>query len=322
MSQLPIRLVIKNYDFLAPLASGDIVAEDIALELDRATGMDRFWDDPSFDAGEISFSQYLIRRSQGEDRFVGLPLFPTRGFRHRCFFVRRGSPLGNLSDLAGKRVGTNGWLDTGNTWSRAALREAGVDIWGVDWTVGPVENPATGAGNRPAITLPTNVHPAPAGTSLVRLQLAGELDALMIPYPPAGFYEPDSPTMRLIPDYRAAERAYLKRVGFYPAHHLIALRRDVFERDPWVAQSLFRALETSRLRWQQERLLLAETTPWMLPEIEEAMALLGADWQPNGLAPNRPMIAALCDEEYAQRLVAQPIDPREPFALWEQAGGV
>ena len=120
MSKLKINMVTRSYDHLMALACGDVAVEGVDLNFDRKTDMSQFMADPSFHAGEMSFSQYLIRSSQGEREFVGLPVFVMRGFRHRCFFVRRGSELRALKDLAGKRVGTNGWPDTGNTWSRAA----------------------------------------------------------------------------------------------------------------------------------------------------------------------------------------------------------
>jgi 4,5-dihydroxyphthalate decarboxylase len=151
--------------------------------------------------------------------------------------------------------------------------------------------------------------------------LASELDALMIPYPPKGFYDPDSPVVRLIPDFRTAEREYAARVGYYPAHHIIALKRDVFEQHPWVADRLLQAFSESLRAWEQSRLLLAETSPWLLADLEETVALFGNHWQDHGLEHNRAMIAALCEEEFAQKLVEQPIDPSAVFAEYEETGG-
>lgn len=319
MSKLAIKLVVKDYDHVTPLACGDVTAEGIDLTLDLQSSMSKFYTDLSFQAGEMSLSQYIIRTTQGERGFVGLPLFPTRAFRHRCFLVLRNSALKELTDLEGKRVGTNGWPDTGNTWSRAALREAGVDIKQIHWSLGPVDDPTYDSlGNRPKLTLPANVQLTQPGQTLKAMLLAGELDALMVPYPPQGFYEPDSPIVRLIPDYRRAEQAYARRVGFYPAHHIIALRRELFEKEPWVAVSLYRAFEQSRLQWQQSRLHHAETSPWLLADLEEAMRMFGYDWQPDGVEPNRAMLKTLCREEFEQGLIDKPRDASTVFAEFEQ----
>jgi hypothetical protein len=47
------------------------------------------------------------------------------------------------------------------------------------------------------------------------------------------------------------------------------------------------------------------------------MALLGTDWQPSGVTPNKAAIAALCDEELAQGLVDRPLDPETVFAEFD-----
>lgn len=320
MSNIAITLVTKNYDYLAPLACGDVVAEGIDLNLDRFTPMARGAADPAIQATEHSFSRYLIRLSQGDRTFVGIPCFVYRAFRQRCFFVLRDSAIRSLRDLAGKRIGTNAWPATGNTWSRAALREQGVRIDSIAWLVGPVDEPSyEPPGHGPGEALPPHAKFAAPGTALRDKLLAGELDALMCPWPPKGFYEADSPIVRLIPDYQQAEREYYLRTGIYPGQHIIVLRREVFERDPWIARSLYLALDRSMALWQEQRRKLAEATPWMLADIEEASRLMGHDWQPNGVEANRKMIQALCDEEFAQRLIARPLDGATVFAEFEQA---
>ena len=90
-----LKLVTKDYDFFAPLACGDVVAEGIDLnyERDTAGALDRTLADESIDAGELSLSRHLARLAAGDRSFIGIPVFPQRVFRHRCFFVRRGSGL-------------------------------------------------------------------------------------------------------------------------------------------------------------------------------------------------------------------------------------
>ena len=320
MALIPITLVTRSYSHVMPLAAGDVRPEGIFLTLDRSTPIGRFREDPSFQAGEMSFSRYLIGLSQGDRSIVGLPIFAMHGFRQRCFFVRRGSSLRSLADLAGKHIGTNGWPDTGNTWSRAALRTAGVDLGSITWSVGPVDAPLDDeATARAQAALPTGVTQLAAGQTLAGQLASGQLDAIMCPWPPAGFYDPSSPIVRLFPAYQAAEGDYYRHTGIYPAHHIVGLRRDLFERHPWVASSLFRAFDESRRQSQADNLLLADASPWVQADIERAMRLMGTDWQPNGIEPNQHVIAALCEEEYAQGLIAQPLEPATVFADFKQA---
>lgn len=322
MALIPIHLVTRSYSHVMPLAAGDVRPEGIFLTLDRTTSIGRFREDTAFQAGEMSFSRYLIGLSQGDHSIVGLPIFVMHGFRQRCFFVRRGSPLRSLADLAGKRVGTNGWPDTGNTWSRSALRTAGVDLKSITWFVGPVDEPLdAGATERAQALLPSGVTQLPAGQTLAGQLAGGELDAMMCPWPPRGFYEADFPIARLFPDYQSAEEAYYQEVGIYPAHHVVGLRRELFERHPWIARSLYQAFDQSRLQAQADNLLLADASPWVQADIERAMSLMGTDWQPNGVEPNAKMIARLCEEEAAQGLVAGSLDPATVFRDFQQASG-
>jgi 4,5-dihydroxyphthalate decarboxylase len=316
MADLALTCAIKDYDHIAPLRSGDVTPEGIALTFDFGPDvLNRVIDLPEVQVGELSFGRYLLRVASGDRSIVGLPIFTTCLFRQRCFYTRKESSLLSLSDLAGARIGTNEWPATGNTWARAALREQGVDIERVQWSVGTVDGPSPGAVKD---LLPAHVRPAPAGRSLREMLLGGELDALMIAYPPAGFYGPDSPIRRLILDWVGAEKAYLARVGYIPAHHVMGIKRSLFEQQPWIARSLFDAFDRSKRLWQDNRLKLTDTTPWLLAEIEDARRLVGEDWQPYGVAPNRTVIAALCQEQYAQGLVDQPLDPAAAFADFER----
>jgi 4,5-dihydroxyphthalate decarboxylase len=311
MGSVPLTIATRDYDHVAPLALGDVLTEGVDLRLIRAfDALERFLAEPAIDGGEISFSQYLHRIASGDRSLVGLPVFVMREFRHRCFYVRRGSGLTDVAHLAGRRVGTDAWAASGNVWSRAILRERGVPLDAVRWTVGPL-NP----GDRgPSAPPPPPVASAPAGRALRDLLLAGELDAVMAPWPPAGFYDPDSRLTRLYEDYRAAERDYYRRTGIYPGHHVVALRRTVVERHPGVVPALYAAFRQAWERADANRRVLHESSPWVLADLEEQTALMGRDFQAYGHRENRKMVTAFCDEQLAQGLLRTPLDPGALFA--------
>ncbi len=320
MTKVAISLLMNDFDHIAPLASGDVAPEGIDLTLERRSPINRFIEDPSFDAGEMSLGKYLIRMARGDNEFVGTPIFVMRDFRHRCFFTRRDTGIRSLRDLAGKRMGIDAWSASGNTWGRAALREAGVDITGIQWFVGPIDRDRMGpTGSAEQTALPDFAQPVAPGENLTDLLVAGQLDALLIPYTPAGFYDPDSPIVRVLENFVEEEQAYYRRTGIYPAHHIVGIRRASFERNPWIARSLYDALEQSRLLWQDRRWHFPDTTPWLLDALEDVTRLMGPDWRPYGVEPNRHMVAALCAEQYAQGLVAEPYDSSHAFAEFEQA---
>lgn len=314
-------IATREYDFVAPLALGEVTADGVDLRVLRAfDALRRFAGDASMEGGEASFSQYLRRIASGDRSLVGLPVFIMREFRHRCFFVRRDGDMTDVTHLRGRRIGTDTWGASGNTWSRAILRGAGVPLDGIRWFVGPVN-----AGDAPADTasLPAGVSPTPGGRALGEMLLAGELDALMVPWPPRGFDAPASRIRRLYEDYRTVEREYYRRTRIYPGHHVIVLRRAFAERHPAAVGAIYRAFVRSREVSEHYHRVLHETSPWVLADLEEQSALMGPEFRPYGYRENRAMVAAFCEEQLAQGLIREPLDPDALFSDFEllTAGG-
>ena len=321
MSNTALTLMIRDYDFVSPLVCGDLAVEGIDLTVDRTDDMDTAKADQSIQAVELSFSRYLIDMAENNFDFVGIPVFVCRSFRHRCFFVRKGSEIQSFKDLEGKRVGTDFFPATGNTWSRAALSEQGVALDKIQWWEGTIDNSFPDPIEKPSEISPFSpdqeLKTLPVQT-LENMLIEGELDALMCPMPPQRFYADDSQIVRLLTDFKSEEQAYYRRTGVNPGHHIIGLRRSVFEQDPSIAIRLYTALNQSMAIWMERRLYLAETSAWLQADIEESMAVLGRDWQPNGIKSNQKMIKTLCDEEYNQGIIAAPLDSTAVFADFEK----
>ena len=172
MSSPVVRLGLRDWDHLVPLASGGVEVPGCTVRIESREVTPDVLAEPGLDGGETSFSRYVQAVAAGDDRLVGLPAFVMRGFRHRCVLVRTDSPLRSLGELAGTRIGLTGWPDSGNTWTRALIRAAGVDLTGVEWRVGPLEAGEIGKGRLGARPLPPNVSAMAAGESLVG-ELAG-----------------------------------------------------------------------------------------------------------------------------------------------------
>jgi 4,5-dihydroxyphthalate decarboxylase len=313
---LPITLLTRNYAYVQPLATGDVRPAGIDLHLIRS------WDalprvaanSADVHGGEASFGRYMLGLAAGDRTLVGLPIFIMRGFRQRCFFVRRDSPLRELTDLRGTRVGINEWPASGNTWARALLREQDVDIGSIRWLVGQV---SVGYKPVPNDALPPGVD-RQQDRMLVDMLADGDIEALVCPWPPAGFYEPESPVRRLYPDFARVEQAYFQRTGIYPGHHVIVLRRDLVEAHPEVVASVYAAFEEARQATEAGFRAITEILPWLLAEIELDTRVFGQDLHPYGVEPNRRMIEAFCTEQFAQGLTRERFDPARAFADFEQ----
>lgn len=318
MPMLPITLATRDYDFVAPLATGDVAADGLDLTLIRAfDALQRVAGDPAVQGGEASFSRYVQRFAAGDRSLVGLPLFVMREFRHRAFYVRRDSPLRTIGDLAGRQVAMDGWPNSGNTWSRALMREEGVPLDRVRWLVGRVH--ARDAAP-PADALPRGVVLSPR--PLRDLLRDGELDVLIWAWAPEGLYEPDGPFRRLFEDYRAAEQAHYRRTRLFPAHHLVVLKRDVVDRHPEVVRAVYTAFEAARARAADNRWKLHESSPWLLDDLETQARLMGPSFEPYGLGEeNRRMVARFCEEQHAQGLIPRPLDADSVFAEFRALAG-
>ena len=160
------------------------------------------------------------------------------------------------------------------------------------------------------ISIPgVNITPLQAHQTLSDLLLEGELDAIMGPRPPRGF--PGPKVRRLFEDFKPVEQAYFRRTGVFPIMHTVVIRRELLDREPWVARSLYDAFCEAKARATaqlSEAVVLAVTLPWLIAEVESTQALMGQDYWPYGLERNRAALETLvrysCEQGLAQRSVA------------------
>jgi 4,5-dihydroxyphthalate decarboxylase len=311
---ITVRLAVRDWDYLTPLALGDVGSREFDLALHRVgTLPDDLASDPLYEAGEVSFSRYSLGRARGETGLVGVPHFLMRGFRHRCIIVAASSNLTEVAQLAGKRIGLTGWQDSGNTWTRAILRRAGVGIDDADWLVGrltaahPIVDRLGGYGR------PGRIIAVPGERPMMELLRSGELDAVFTPFMPPGFFAADSAFRQLIPDFRQVELAYFKEVGYVPGIHLLGLKPAIVAAHPWLPQALSELLDESARVWLEKRARYADTTPWIIDEIRQVARDLPPSWDRNGYAANERMIADFGIELHAQNLTSTRLAPADLF---------
>ena len=85
----------------------------------------------------MSLSSYTILRSEGDTRFIAIPVFPSRVFRHSAVYLRADSPIQKPQDLKGKRIGVGDYQMTAAVWVRGFLmNDYGVQPEDVTWVIG------------------------------------------------------------------------------------------------------------------------------------------------------------------------------------------
>jgi 4,5-dihydroxyphthalate decarboxylase len=312
-----------DHDRVAALHDGRVTVPGLELEshiLPTTTLFPVAVQEARFDITELSASSYVLQVSRGTGAYTAIPAFVSRAFRHNGFFARAGSGIASPADLAGRRVGVPEYQMTAALWMRGILAdEYGVDPAAIRWRTGALD--AGIRHERLELDLPPGmvVEPIRDGETLQELLLAGEIDGLLAPKPPAAFMEGDPRIQRLLPDYEAAERDYFARTGFFPIMHLIAIRKTLAEAHPWLPRALLdafteaRDIAIARLRdvWlgSANRLSL----PWLGASMERTLATMGPDYWRYGYAANRAELAAICRYSRAQYLAAREVAPEELF---------
>src|SRR5215475_7328736 len=320
MAEISIALTVADYARVMPLATGEVKPAGVALIMilgshgswpARAEMLRRAVQDPEVQGGEWSMAQYLYAVERGDRRLVGLPVFPLRNFTARDLYVRRGGPIREPADLAGRRIGMYSYSASGSIWYRHFLRFIGLDPAKIRWWIGDIDTPWSAPMDQ---TLPPGVNAPPRGRSLSDMLLAGELDAIYSPPRPEAYHPAKGPIARLFGDFRATEREYFRQTGAYPPQHLIVLRREVWEANRWIAKSLTDAFVAANDCFGAAQRGFPYATPWLEAELEDTAAVMGEDFHPYGLEKNRAQIEMFAAEAFRLGFTRRLITPDEYFA--------
>jgi 4,5-dihydroxyphthalate decarboxylase len=306
MSRLTLSLACHASDRTRPLLDGRVGipgVELVPLVGEPEDIFRRALRDRAFDITELSMGSHIVTTARGDAAYIGVPVFPSRAFRHSAIYIRGDRGIRSAADLAGRRIGLPEYQQTAALWVRGILREHyGVDTRGIAWRTG---------GERVAITLPPGFDVQPLGRDPVAALAAGEVDALIAPRPP----EVDG-VVRLYPDYRSEEIAWHRATGFFPIMHCMALRRELADRHPWLPLELHCAFARARdLALAELRMVnvLRASLPWIAAAYEEQAAIMGGDPWPYGFARNREEVAAMIRFAVADGLAAEAIPPEALF---------
>jgi len=320
LHKLDLTIACEDYDRVAALASGRVPVDGcnvIFLPLHAKELFHRAFGNAEFDACEMSLSSYVLACSRGSCPYVAIPAFPSRAFRHLAIYVRTGRGIQAPADLRGRLVGVPEHQMTAAVWVRGMLS----DIYGLKphemrWRTGGLAQP--GRTEKLTLDLPRHfdMQAVPASRTLDEMLTEGKLDAIISARPPASFGQ--SPAVqRLFPDYQRAEQDYFQAAGIFPIMYVVGIRRDKLERHPWLAYSVLKAFSQSKaacLSPLREVGALAVTLPWLAAEYERTVALIGNDYWPYGIEPNRTTLEAVLRYLHEQGLTSRRQTIDELFA--------
>jgi 4,5-dihydroxyphthalate decarboxylase len=270
-----------------------------------------------FDVAEYSSSEFIQRYAAKQCPFVALPVFPSRAFRHSFITINKCSGIKKPKDLEGKRVGVALYTMTAAIFIRGLLQhEYGVDLSKIKWVQGAI-NTAGSHGDPhvlPLLKPPDMIHVDPS-KSLDDMLVAGEIDATMGTSVPRSILKnPD--IARLIPDFYEAEKEYYARTKIFPVMHLVAIRKEIYERHPFVATSLYNAFEQAKILALKKMFSLRALRymmPFLPAQLDEIRAVFGDDPWPYGVEENRPTLEALVTYMHDQHMIANKMPIEELF---------
>ena len=321
MSKLRLSLSIWEYDRVRALADGSIAPDGIdlnVLNLHVEETFFRMMRNREFDVAEMSLSSYAVTAARENSPFIAIPVFPSRFFRQSCIFVATKSGIREPKDLIGKRIGVPEYQMTAPVWIRGILQdEYGVDPTSVEYWTGGEEAP--GRDEKIQLDLPASIRIKRIGPTqtLAQMLADGEIDAMHTARIPSTFTSRPNDVRRLFPNHVEVERAYWQRTRIFPIMHTVVLRRDVYEANRWIAQSLYKAFSAAKARVYENLYTTSALTtmlPWQIAEVEEVRRQMGDDWWSYGFADNRHVLETFLRYHHEQGLSKRRLSPEELFA--------
>ena len=320
MSRLPLSFACWDYDRMKALQDGRVVPEGIDLNFVPLTVEETFYRQlrhREFDVCELSLSSYLLTLNGDEPPFVAIPVFPSRFFRHQSIYVNADSGIVSPSDLVGKRVGVPEFQMTATVWQRGILSDDyGVPVNSVSYFTGVLN----GTGHREeklplSLSADISLTPIGPGQNLSTMLAEGEIDALHTAPAPASFGV--APQVRhLFENFKDVEKDYYRRTKIFPIMHVVAIRRPVYEQNPWVARSLMKAFEASLLLAYEDlrqRSALKVMLPWLQEHVDETIDALGEGYWDYGVERNRHVLEAFARYSHEQGLSQRLFTPEDMF---------
>lgn len=209
---------------------------------------------------------------------------------------------------------------TAAVWQRGIMEEEfGVPITEVEFFSGAMEPSSEERKSKVPHSLPpgVRVNAIKPGQNLSQMLEDGEIDAIFSASKPSSVDRCDHCTY-LFPHFKHVEADYYRRTKIFPIMHVIAVKRSVYESNPWIARSLQKAFARSMQVAEnalRDRSALRYMLPWLEDHVRETTSLMGEEryWQ-DGFAQNRHVIEKFLEYSYSQGLAARRFKPEELFA--------
>ena len=321
MSKLKLSLACWNYHHTRGLMDGSVQPDGINrnyLNMPVEETSFRMLRHQEFDVAKMSLLSYTVALSRPHPTFVAIPIYLSRFFRHSCIYVNADASICEPRDLIGKRFGNPEYQMTASVWIRSIFSDHfGVPVDSVTYFTGGEEEP--GRSEKIKLDLPgiTRVEPDGPTQTLSQMLLDAEIDALNTARMPSLFLKEGGHIKRLFENFVDVARQYFRHTGTFLIMHTVAIRREVYKANRWVAQSLYKVFSKAKRRAYadfQATTALKTMLPWLTAHLNDARNEMGDDVWPYGLDRNRKALATLLRYHFEQALSKLLPAPGEHFA--------
>jgi len=308
-----------------PILDGRVTADGIDLTPSVVHPSELFWRQlrfGDFDVSEMSFSSLMMARANGDDRWVGLPIFTTRRFFHTEILVRRDSGIEVPADLKGRRVGVPEYQQTAALWTRGVLQhEFGVAPEDMEFWMERGSSRSHGGATGFAPPAGVTIHQIPPDRNIGTMMLSGELEATLLYLVDPNLVDRSTadlwhqPAIRsLFPDPLAEGIRFYRKTGIYPINHGMVMKREIAEQHPWTVLNLLKAFNCANEIANKQRLEHASyhLAMGLIPrEVNEALAKPVVT---HGIEANRKVLETAAQYSYEQGLTPRVTKLEEVFA--------
>ena len=323
---LKIKMAGYDYDRVKGLMDGRVQIEgcETQFEIARIGEMNThvFSGPQTRQVTEIGLLPFVLAYANEEFRdYTLIPVFPLRVFRHKSIFIRTDRGITKPEDLRGRKIATPGYSSTSLTWIRGIMQhEYGVKPEEIKWVVSSTDSSAkdSGGASRLENVLPKgiSIRMGPKGKDESDLLVDGDVDALFHAAEPRAYQEGHPKVARLFSDSRKTERAYFAKTGIFPIMHAVAMRRDAILAHPWLPKAVFDAYSRAKqltYDYMKKSAWYKTSLPWVAQEAEETRNLMGDNYWPYAIEPNRKALTALIQYSHEQGLAKRKLRIEELF---------
>lgn len=308
----PIEIAFGDYDRTRPIVDGRVKPEGIVLN-SHTHWVGHFCRKPvyeEYDAAEMSLSWYVAARDRGEP-VIAVPIFLLRMAVLAYVYVRSDSPITKPSDLIGKKIGARGYRQTVNLWLRGIFKEHyGFAPEQAIWVTSGAED----AGYVVPENVPVEID---NGSDALENLKNGLVDAVFCTKVPKEFHNGEPWIRRLFPDTQEETQRLVRHSGIVPITHTLVMNKNLADREPWVAQSLFQMFVEAQK--QADEIVQENSKCISMVDsvfiVEQQRAAYGAHPYVHGIGPNRKVMETFVRYAHDQGYISREIPIEELFVL-------